>query len=275
LVTPDNQSRVYGAANPTLTASLSRWVNNDNSSVVSGSPAVSTTAGSSSPVGNYPISASQGTLSAANYTFTFATGTLTVNPAALIATANNTNRIYGQTNPALTTSITGFVAGDTAAVISGQPVLSVNASNGSPVGNYSISVGLGSLTAANYNFSGVNGVLTVTPAPLLVAANNAQRPYGQTNPALAGTIVGLMNQDPITASYATTAQTNSPAGTYTITPALVDPQGLVSNYALNLSNGTLTVTAALLLSTTPLTVMVGRGPARCWIWPPVWPTGAA
>ena len=77
-VTADNKSRPYGAANPTLTATITGFVGGETSSVLSGSPALSTLADASSAPGPYTITAALGTLSATNYTFTFANGTLTV-----------------------------------------------------------------------------------------------------------------------------------------------------------------------------------------------------
>jgi hypothetical protein len=81
-VTADDQTRVYGQANPPLTSHVSGFVNGDTASVVSGTASLTTTATATSPVGPYPITAAQGTLSAANYTFAFVSGTLHVNPAA-------------------------------------------------------------------------------------------------------------------------------------------------------------------------------------------------
>src|SRR2546426_9252769 len=73
-VTADNQSRVYGAANPTLTYTLSGFVNGENttSAGVTGAPTLSTTATTASSVAGspYPITVvNAGTLSAANYDF--------------------------------------------------------------------------------------------------------------------------------------------------------------------------------------------------------------
>ena len=77
-VTANNASRLFGAANPPLTAAITGFVNGDTSSVVTGSASCTTTVQPWSPAGTYPITCTQGTLSAANYTFTFAPGTLTV-----------------------------------------------------------------------------------------------------------------------------------------------------------------------------------------------------
>jgi RHS repeat-associated protein len=80
-VTANNASRVYDTANPTLTASYSGFVNGDTQSVLSGSPTLTTLAGTSSTVAGYTITAAAGTLTASNYTFSFVNGTLTVNQA--------------------------------------------------------------------------------------------------------------------------------------------------------------------------------------------------
>ena len=57
----------------------------------------------------------------------------------------------------------------------------------------------------NYTVSSTNGTLNVTAAALTVAASNASRAYGGTNPVFSGTITGIQNGDNITATYATTA----------------------------------------------------------------------
>jgi hypothetical protein len=61
---------------------------------------------------------------------------------------------------------------------------------------------------------------------------------------LTGTVTGLQNGDNLTASYTTTADTNSPVGAYSIVAALIDPDNKLSNYVVTSTNGTLTVTNA-------------------------------
>jgi hypothetical protein len=78
LVRADDKSRSFGATNPVLTPIYSGFVAGEDTNVLSGAPSLTTPAVESSPVGTYPINISQGTLSAANYTFSFTNGTLTV-----------------------------------------------------------------------------------------------------------------------------------------------------------------------------------------------------
>jgi hypothetical protein len=80
--TAANFSRVYGAANPSFTYTVAGYVNGDSASVVSGSATLSTTATSTSPVASYPITFATQALTATNYSFTYAPGTLQVTLAS-------------------------------------------------------------------------------------------------------------------------------------------------------------------------------------------------
>jgi hypothetical protein len=83
-VTANNASRPFGVANPTFTANITGFVNNDPSTVVTGSPSLSTTATTTSNPGTYPITVTHGTLATTNYTFSFVNGTLTVTPTGSV-----------------------------------------------------------------------------------------------------------------------------------------------------------------------------------------------
>jgi len=78
VVKADDKSRVFGQPNPPLTVSFNGLVNGDNAGVVSGSPGLSTSAGTYSSIGLYPITIAQGTLSSPNYTFSLSNGSLTI-----------------------------------------------------------------------------------------------------------------------------------------------------------------------------------------------------
>ncbi len=84
--------------------------------------------------------------------------------APLTVTANNVTRAYGAANPALTYKLSGFVDGDSAAVVSGTAVLATTAGPASSAGSYPITFATEGLTAANYSFAYVAGTLTVTPS---------------------------------------------------------------------------------------------------------------
>jgi len=156
--------KVYGAANPTLAYTYSGFVNGDTAATaLTGSPNLSTTATTASGVGTYPITVAAGTLAAKNYTLQFVPGVLTVNKAPLTITANNASVVYNKPLPTFTYTPTGFVNGDTKAVLTGTPTEGTTAIVGSLPGAYPITIAAGTLTAANYSFVFKAGTLTVTP----------------------------------------------------------------------------------------------------------------
>ena len=79
-VVATNVARAFDQPNPSFSYSFGTFVNGDSASVVSGAPAFTTVATPLSPIsGNpYAINIAQGTLAAANYSFSFTNGTLTV-----------------------------------------------------------------------------------------------------------------------------------------------------------------------------------------------------
>ena len=112
-VTANAQTKVYGTADPDLTYSAIGFVNatvdgvpidDTAASVLMGTLArahAGTQAGEQ--VGGYTIT--QGTLGAnGNYTTSFNSGTLTITPATLTATANPQTKVYGSADPSLTYS---------------------------------------------------------------------------------------------------------------------------------------------------------------------------
>ncbi|MGE5054695.1 MAG: MBG domain-containing protein, partial [Acidobacteriota bacterium] len=77
-LTADNKAMVLHASLPTFTASFAGFKFTDTSSTVSGTPSLTSTATSASPVGTYTIVAGPGSLASDNYYFVFHNGTLTI-----------------------------------------------------------------------------------------------------------------------------------------------------------------------------------------------------
>ncbi|GAC1424181.1 MAG: hypothetical protein NVSMB62_21010 [Acidobacteriaceae bacterium] len=236
-------SRPYGTPNPGFAAAITGAINGDTFT-----QNITTPAAINSPVGNYPINDTIGGPAAANYTVTVNPGTLAITPATVIlsVTANNASRTYGAANPVFTSTINGALLGDTFAITYTTPA---NAS--SPVGIYPVTPVISGPAAANYTVAPANGTVTITPAPLTVAAASTSRPYNTANPIFTGTTAGLLNGDTVTLAYSTTAIPTSPVGTYPIVPAVSG--AALSNYTLTATNGTLTVTPS---AAGPLTVAV-------------------
>jgi MBG domain-containing protein/Big-like domain-containing protein len=259
-VTADNKSREYGDANPTFTASYAGFKNGETlaTSGVTGSPSLTTTATAASSVAGsaYTITAALGSLASGNYSFTFANGQLTVTKATLTVTGDDKSRQYGDANPALTASYSGFKNGENLATsgVTGSPSLTTTATAASPVGSTTITAALGTLAAGNYSFALVNGTLTVTKALLTVTADDKSREYGDPNPSFTASYSGFKNGETLAASgvtgspsLTTAATAASPVGSYTITAAL---DSLASgNYSFSFVSGQLTVTKATLTVT--------------------------
>jgi hypothetical protein len=94
--------------------------------------------------------------------------------AKLTVTAVDRSRLFGQANPALATTITGFVGAETSAVVSGAAACTTTATPSSPAGTYPITCTAGSLGAPGYVFdSFVAGTLTVPYSSPCVSAPRA------------------------------------------------------------------------------------------------------
>ena len=246
-VTTLSASRQYGQPNPSFSSTTTVTLNGvTKPGTLNGDAlniAYSTTATITSPVGTYPINATVSGPASANYAVTVVTGNLTVTAAPLTVTVSNASRPYGTANPTFTSTVSGALNGDTF-----TNTYSTTATIGSPVGSYPINDVVGGPATSNYTITVVPGTLTITTATvtLNVADNNATRLYGAANPTFTSTIIGALNGDTFTITYATTATAASPVGTYTVTPTV---SGLAAgNYNITIAGGTLTVTAA------PLTV---------------------
>jgi len=89
----------------------------------------------------------------------YTAGTLTIDPAALLITADDASRIEGEPNPVFTATYTGFKNGEDASVLSGLTLTSP-ATLASVPGAYAITPA--GATAANYTMTYQDGTLTVT-----------------------------------------------------------------------------------------------------------------
>ena len=207
--------------------------------------------------GSYALTVSG--LTSDNYVLSYQPGTLMVNQAALTVVADDASRIYGDANPVFTTTLTGFVNGETLATagVTGAGGVTTAATTASAVGAYVLVADAGTYAAGNYVFTGrMDGRLSVTPATLTVAATAASREYGAADPAFAATVTGFKNGESLATAtsgacvFATDATAASGVGQYR-----VDVSGLTAlagNYifAQDVANATaLTVTPATLTVT--------------------------
>jgi hypothetical protein len=258
-ITADNESKTYGQAFVRPTAYSETGLVTANGDTITNVTATDTGAAASAPVGMYNIvpTTTYGT-GLSNYTITYVSGMLTVNQAALVITADDASKIYGQTatfdSTAFTETGLDVANGDT---ITGVTETSAGAPASAPAGSDDIvpiaAIGSG---IGNYTISYLNGTLTIDPVSLTITAVNESKSYGTTftpDGTTQFTTLGLLNGDSVTSvtlesdGYAATA-TVAPGPTYSIDPSAAVGTGL-GNYTINYVSGTLTVDPAALTIT--------------------------
>jgi hexosaminidase len=222
-------TRPYGTANPVFTGTIIGLVNGDNITATYNCGATV-----NSSLGTYPIVPAlvDANNRQTNYSVSLVNGTLAV--GSLITWATPASITYGTALSSNQLDATANVPGN----------FVYNPASGAlfSSGTYPLSVVFTPSDSADYNTATDSVNLVVAPAPLTVTAANVTRQAGTTNPVFTGTISGLVNGDNITATYSSSANSASGAGTYPIVPVLVDPNNEQTNYAVSLVNGTLTVT---------------------------------
>ncbi len=197
------ESIVYGTPLPA-------WASTTVPGSFSYSPAVGTVLGA----GTNPVSVTFTPSDPSTYNSITRSATLIVTKASLTVKANNATKTYGASNPAFTATYTGFVNGDSAAVVSGAPSFNTDATAASGVGPYPVSPLLGSLSASNYTFATfLPGTLTIAPKEVSFDFTNTSFVYDGSQKA---PVIG----NPSGATYTvsgTTAATNAGSYSFTVT----------------------------------------------------------
>jgi len=208
-------SMIYGGSTPTITASYSGFVNGDTAGSLTTTPACSTAATSTSPVGTYSSSCSGAVDS--NYAITYVNGSVNVTAATLSITASSALTSYGDAVPAITPAYSGFVGTDSASSLTTAPTCSTAATSASPVGSYPTSCS--GAVDSNYTFSYANGSVQIGPSPLVVTASSASITYGEAAPVIQASYSGFVNGDDATSlttvpTCSTSVTSISPYGVY-------------------------------------------------------------
>ena len=251
-VTADTAGKTYDGLAYTGGAgvSYSGFVNGETAGVLGGTLAYGGTAQGAVNAGSYTLTASG--LTSSNYDITYAPGTLTVNKAALTVTADNAGKTYDGLayNGGAGVSYSGFVNGETSAVLGGTLAYGGTAQGAVNAGSYTLTAS--GLTSGNYDITYAPGTLAIARAALTVTADNAGKTYdglaysggagvsysGFVNGETAGVLGGTL-------AYGGTAQGAVNAGTYTLTAS-----GLTSsNYDIAYAPGTLAIAKAALTVT--------------------------
>ena len=151
--------------------------------------AVSISRAAGEAVGTYTITPSGAADS--NYAISFVTADFTITQAVLTVTADSATKVFGETDPVLTYTITGFINGDTEDDL--DTAVSISRAAGEAVGTYTITPS--GAADSNYAISFVTADFTITQAVLTVTADSATKVYGETDPVLTYTITGFINGD--------------------------------------------------------------------------------
>ena len=238
-VTASASSITYGST-PVVTPNYTGFTGGDDASVLDMAPTCTAGAGPFIVAGSpYTTSCSGGYDN--KYSFTYISGTLTVNPKALTITANNANKTYGATTTFAGTEFTapGLVGTDLVASVTLTSSGAVNTAN---VGSYNIvpSAAVGT-SLGNYTLTYANGSLAVNKATLTVTANNQSIFITKPDPIFTFAYAGFVNSE--TSIVIDTTPTcgvtgaHTAIGMYPITCSV----GLDNNYGFTYINGTLTV----------------------------------
>ena len=235
-------SKVYGEIDPTLTYSITGFVNSDAESSLDTGVTISRVAGET--VGDYTITPSEA--SDSNYVITFVLSTFEITQANLTVTATSgLSKVFGEIDPTLTYSITGFVNSDAESSLDTGVTISRVA--GETVGDYTITPSEAS--DSNYAITFVPSTFEITQANLTVTATSGlSKVYGEIDPTLTYSITGFVNSDAessLDTGVTISRVAGETVGDYTITPS----EASDSNYAITFVPSTLEITQANLTVT--------------------------
>ncbi len=189
----EDRERVYGEANPQFVYTKTGLVPGDRWEDVLKPGTLTTPAGALSPVGSYPITeqADDPFEAFLGYEVEVVNGTLRITPRPITVTADSLSKVYGESDPALTYTITqgNLVGTDT---LSG----SLTRVAGENAGTYTIEQGtLTDENNPNYTITFIPGALTIERRPIAVEADFLTKELGAPDPELtyritAGNLVG-------------------------------------------------------------------------------------
>ena len=199
-----------------------------------------------------------------NYTITYNTASFTITPAAASVTPNAASKTYGTADPALSGTLSGFLAAD--GVTASYSRTAGESVGGSP---YTISATLSpAAVLGNYTITYNTASFTITQATASVTPNPASKVYGAADPAFTGTLSGFLAGDNVTATYSRTAGESVAGSPYTIS-ATLSPAGVLGNYTINYN------TAAFTINTAPSSTVVTCPASQVYTESPITPCTVA
>lgn len=239
-VTAPSPSVVYGQSLPVLAPAYAGFVADDAAGDLVAPATCTTTATAGSPVGTYPVTCAGA--SSPRYDVGYVAGTLTITKAPLTITASSLVATTGGPLPAVTPSYSGFVHGDTAAMLTTAPSCVSTVASDAALGLHRGAAVCRGAASTDYDIIYVAGDVTLVAVPsATVRAADRTITRGGAMPALMATYTGAGPGDFTTLPTCTTTATpTSPAGDYPITCA----GGVSPGFALYYTPGRLTLLAA-------------------------------
>ncbi|MBB1150545.1 fibronectin type III domain-containing protein [Myroides sp. NP-2] len=237
-VTADAKTKEMGAADPMLIYQVSGLKNGELAEdVLTGT----LTRDPGEETGVYPITQGTLALTSANYAMRYQPANLTIRTTTIVVQANDKTKVYGDTDPTLTYTVSGLdPAVDPSTVLMG----SLSREPGENVSSYAITQG--TLTAvAGYTLQFEAADLTITPATVTITAEAKTKVYGDTDPTLTYTVNGLKGTDTLTGSLV--REVGETVGTYEIqqgsVAASTDYTLVYQAADLDITPATVTITA--------------------------------
>src|SRR5690606_29762896 len=131
--------------------------------------------------GNYAITGNlTGPLAGPNYNVTLNNGVFTINPRAITIDISDFDKLYGDADPTFSWAIVDGSLPEGASLEG-----TLTRAMGEDVGDYAITGELtGDLASPNYTVTLNEGVLTITPRPIIISAEDVAKLYGEADPEL-------------------------------------------------------------------------------------------
>jgi uncharacterized repeat protein (TIGR01451 family) len=244
-------SKTYGDSDPTLATTHTGFLVGDlgalKISFTASRANGDTVAGSTYLI--TPTASDNSTGLLTNYDVTYNTANFTIDKALASVSAVANSKAYGATEPTLTTTNSGFLAGDLGAL---KISFSASRANGESVagGPYLITPAAGDNSTnllTNYDVTYNTANFTIDKALASVSAVANSKTYGDSDPTLATTHAGFVAGDlgPLKISFSALRASGETVagGPYLITPAASDNStSLLTNYDVTLNTGNFTVT---------------------------------
>jgi len=246
-VTAADKTKVFGTADPTLTATVSGLADGDSADLIS----YTLSRWSGESVGDYVITAT-GEAAQGNYTVTYVPATLTIAPEGTVVvtiTANNGTFLYDGTEK----DLSGYtVASNNPLYTEADFTFSGNSElKGTNAGTYRTAMAAGDFMNTNENFENVvfvveNGAMTIARRSVVMTSGNAEKEYDGT--ALTNNTVTITGdgfaEDEGAMMTVTGRITRAGEAQNTFTYALTDGT-LADNYNITTVFGTLRVTQTI------------------------------